>query len=124
MPVFGSRVAASSVRPAETVQTAIAVLPFANLSPEAGDDYFSDGLTEELILLLTRVKELRVVAWYSASQFRGREQDLRAIREGLNVGVVLRGSVRRTDARVRVMALFSAAIRFADNPRERPSWSR
>jgi TolB-like protein len=104
IPVFGLRVAASNVGPAETIQTGIAVLPFANLSPEAGDDYFSDGLTEELILFLTRVKELRVVAWYSASQFRGREQDLRAIREELNVGVVLRGSVRRTDARVRVMA--------------------
>lgn len=104
IPVFGSRAAASNVRRVEAVQTAIAVLPFANLSPEAGDDYFSDGLTEELILLLTRVKELRVVAWYSASQFRGREQDLRAIREELNVGVVLRGSVRRADARVRVMA--------------------
>ncbi len=104
MPVFGSRAATSSALPAENVQTAIAVLPFANLSPEAGDDYFSDGLTEELILLLTRVRELRVVAWYSASQFRGREQDLRAIREELKVGVVLRGSVRRTEARVRVMA--------------------
>ncbi len=103
-PVFGMRAAATHVKPVEAVQTAIAVLPFANLSPEAGDDYFSDGLTEELILLLTRVEELRVVAWYSASQFRGREQDLRAIREELNVGVVLRGSVRRTDARVRVMA--------------------
>jgi len=104
MPVFGSPVAGSDERQAEAVQTAIAVLPFANLSPEAGDDYFSDGLTEELILLLTRVKELRVVAWYSASQFRGREQELRAIREELKVGVVLRGSVRRTDSRVRVMA--------------------
>jgi TolB-like protein/Tfp pilus assembly protein PilF len=104
MPVFGSRAASSIAAPAGNAPTAIAVLPFANLSPEAGDDYFSDGLTEELILLLTRVKELRVVAWYSASQFRGREQDLRAIREELNVGVVLRGSVRRSDARVRVMA--------------------
>ncbi len=104
MPVFGLRAAASNAIPAGNVQTSIAVLPFANLSPEAGDDYFSDGLTEELILLLTRVKELRVVAWYSASQFRGREQDLRAIRKDLNVGVALRGSVRRTDSRVRVMA--------------------
>jgi serine/threonine-protein kinase len=68
------------------------------------DDYFSDGLTEELILLLTRIKELRVVAWHSASQFRGREQDLGSIREELKVGVILRGSVRRTDARVRVLA--------------------
>jgi TolB-like protein/tetratricopeptide (TPR) repeat protein len=104
MPVFGSRVASAAVEPAETPQTAVAVLPFANLSPEVEDDYFSDGLTEELILLLTRIKELRVVAWHSASQFRGREQDLSSIREELKVGVILRGSVRRTDSRVRVMA--------------------
>jgi TolB-like protein/Tfp pilus assembly protein PilF len=103
MPVFGSRTTPSA-EPAQTAQTAIAVLPFANLSPEVEDDYFSDGLTEELILLLTRIKELRVVAWHSASQFRGREQDLGSIREELKVGVILRGSVRRTDARVRVMA--------------------
>jgi TolB-like protein/Flp pilus assembly protein TadD len=104
MPVFESRRAPVPAEPSETAQTAIAVLPFANLSPEVEDDYFSDGLTEELILLLTRIKELRVVAWHSASQFRGREQDLGSIREELKVGVILRGSVRRTDSRVRVMA--------------------
>ena len=90
--------------PDETAQTAVAVLPFANLSPQTGDDYFSDGLTEELILLLTRVKGLRVVAWYSASQFRGREQDLTSIREDLKAAVILQGSVRRTSGRVRVTA--------------------
>ena len=88
----------------EPVKTAVAVLPFANLSSETGDDYFSDGLTEELILLLTRVRGLRVVAWYSASQFRGREQDLSSIREDLKAAVILRGSVRRTGGRVRVTA--------------------
>jgi len=88
----------------ETARTSIAVLPFANLSPQSGDDYFSDGLTEELILRLTRLQGLRVVAWHSSSQFRGREQDLRAIHGELNVDVVLRGSVRRSAARVRVTA--------------------
>ncbi len=85
-------------------ETSIAVLPFSNLSPGpvADQDYFSDGLTEELILHLTRMKGLRVVAWYSASKFRGREEDLSLIREQLKVGVVLRGSVRKTGSRVRV----------------------
>ena len=82
----------------------VAVLPFVNLSPENEDDYFSDGLTEELILLLTRVQGLRVVAWSSASQFRGREQDLSSIRENLKAGVILRGSVRRAAGRVRATA--------------------
>jgi serine/threonine-protein kinase len=85
-------------------ERSIAVLPFANLTPEAGADYFSDGLTEELIHLLTRIPRLRVVAWTSMSQLRGREQDLAGIRQELKVATVLRGSVRRTDTRVRVTA--------------------
>jgi len=98
--------AGSSVpMPAASAETAIAVLPFTNLSAgQTGvdQDYFSDGLTEELILRLTRMKGLRVVAWYSASKFRGREEDLSLIREQLKVGVVLRGSVRSSESRVRV----------------------
>jgi len=83
---------------------AVAVLPFANLSPESGEDYFSDGLTEELILLLTRVEGLRVVAWESASRFRGREREIEAVRGELKVAAALRGSVRRAAGSVRVTA--------------------
>jgi serine/threonine-protein kinase len=99
-----SSVKTSVPKPAAAGETSIAVLPFSNLSPApaADQDYFSDGLTEELILHLTRVKGLRVVAWYSASKFRGREEDLSLIREQLKVGVVLRGSVRTTESHVRV----------------------
>ena len=80
----------------------IAVLPFANLTPD--DVYFSDGLTEELIHRLTRIRDLRVVAWNTALQVRGREHDLGEIRRLLNVRTVLRGSVRRDANRVRVTA--------------------
>lgn len=82
----------------------IVVLPFANLLAGTDDDYFSDGLTEELIHLLTRLPSLRVVAWATASQLRGRERDLAGIRQQLHVGTILRGSVRRTEDRVRVTA--------------------
>jgi TolB-like protein/Tfp pilus assembly protein PilF len=85
-------------------ERSIAVLPFTNLTPDPGTDYFSDGLTEELIHLLTRIPRLRVVAWSSMSQLRGREQDLAGIRQQLRVATVLRGSVRRTPGRVRVTA--------------------
>lgn len=85
-------------------ERSIAVLPFTNLTPEAGTDYFSDGLTEELIHLLTRIPQLRVVAWSSMSQLRGRDQDLAGIRQQLKVATVLRGSVRQTSGRVRVTA--------------------
>lgn len=98
------RSSAQSIIPAPEAacETSIAVLPFANLAAGKDEDYFSDGLTEELILHLTRMKGLRVVAWYSASKFRGREEDLNEIRAQLKVGVVLRGSVRRSESRVRV----------------------
>jgi serine/threonine-protein kinase len=109
VPAFKIRGAGQPARVA-SVQTqaneerSIAVLPFANLTPETASDYFSDGLTEELIHLLTRIPGLRVVAWSSMSQLRGREQDLAGIRQQLKVATVLRGSVRRTDGRVRVTA--------------------
>jgi TolB-like protein/tetratricopeptide (TPR) repeat protein len=109
VPVFRCRSSAPAVARSEPVaqpdgERSIVVLPFANLTPAAGDDYFSDGLTEELIYLLTRIPRLRVVAWNTASQLRGREQDLAGIRQQLKVGTVLRGSVRRTPSRIRVTA--------------------
>lgn len=97
-------VARAAALPDPATERSIAVLPFTNLTPEAGPDYFSDGLTEELIHLLTRIPGLRVVAWSSMAQLRGRERDLAGIRQELKVATVLRGSVRRTPARVRVTA--------------------
>jgi TolB-like protein/Flp pilus assembly protein TadD len=94
----------SQATPSTPGERSIAVLPFTNLTPDAGADYFSDGLTEELIYLLTRIPSLRVVAWTSMSQMRGREQDLTGIGQELKVATVLRGSVRRTTSRVRVTA--------------------
>src|SRR5262249_7906044 len=87
--------------PART-ETAIAVLPFSSLTKDSEDSYFSDGLTEELIHRLTRLRNLRVVAWHSASKLRGRDEDLRELRELLHPDVVLRGSVRRASEGVRI----------------------
>ena len=82
----------------------VAVLPFADLGGKPENQYFSDGLTEELIHALTKVPGMRVVAWNTAAQLRDRQQDLHAIREQLQVGTVLTGSVRiagRQSARAR-----------------------
>jgi serine/threonine-protein kinase len=87
-----------------SAETAIAVLPFANLTRQPEDDYFSKGLTEELIHRLTRLGNLRVVAWNSASQLSARDDDPHGSRELLKVDVVLRGSVRRVSDSVRVTA--------------------
>jgi serine/threonine-protein kinase len=82
----------------------VAVLPFANLSPSPGNEYFSDGIAEELIAALGRVEGLRVAARTSAFAFKGRNADLGEIRQRLGVETVLEGSVRRSGERVRVTA--------------------
>jgi serine/threonine protein kinase/Tfp pilus assembly protein PilF len=82
----------------------IAVLPFLNLSADKENEYFSDGLAEEIINALTKVPELRVIARTSAFAFRGKETTLRTIGERLNVGTILEGSVRRAGNRIRVTA--------------------
>jgi TolB-like protein/Tfp pilus assembly protein PilF len=83
--------------------TAIAVLPFANMSAEKEDEYFSDGLSEEIINALTKVPGMRVIARTSAFRFRG-EQDRRKIAEALKVSTVLEGSVRKARNQLRITA--------------------
>jgi TolB-like protein/Tfp pilus assembly protein PilF len=82
----------------------IAVLPFANLSADKENEYFSDGLAEDIIDALTQVPGLRVMARTSAFSFRGKEADVREIGARLNVEHILEGSVRRAGSRLRVTA--------------------
>ena len=83
------------------------VLPFANLGPNAESEYFSDGMTDELIGALTRVEGLRVVSRTSAFAFKGKHQDIRAIGAQLNVRAALEGSVRTAGRRLRVTVQLS-----------------
>jgi TolB-like protein/tetratricopeptide (TPR) repeat protein len=82
----------------------VAVLPFTDLSPEGEQQYFSDGLSEEILNALAQVEGLKVAGRTSSFAFRGRAGDLRAIGRQLGVGAVLEGSVRLDGARVRVTA--------------------
>jgi serine/threonine protein kinase len=82
----------------------IAVLPFVNMSADPENEYFSDGMTEELINALSHVQDLRVAARTSAFTFKGRDVDVREIGRRLHVGAVLEGSVRRAGDRIRVTA--------------------
>jgi TolB-like protein/Flp pilus assembly protein TadD len=83
---------------------AIAVLPFVNLSPGVENEYFGDGLTEELINTLARIPGLRVVARTSAFQLKGKATDIRYVGAQLQVNLLLEGSVRREGDLVRVSA--------------------
>ena len=82
----------------------IAVLPFLNISTDAENDYFCEGLSEELINALTKIKGLFVVARASAFSFRGKEIDVREIGRLLNVDTILEGSIQKVGDRLRVMA--------------------
>jgi adenylate cyclase len=82
----------------------IAVLPFANLSGDAADDYFGDGLAEELLNALSSIDGLKVAARTSAFAFKGTSTDVRVIGDTLRVAAVLEGSVRRTSDRLRISA--------------------
>jgi TolB-like protein/Flp pilus assembly protein TadD len=82
----------------------IAVLPFRNLGPEPDHEYFSDGLSEELIHLLTTLQDLQVVAWHSSARMKSSEYDLAEIRRQLKVEWILCGTVRRVGEQLRVTA--------------------
>jgi TolB-like protein/tRNA A-37 threonylcarbamoyl transferase component Bud32/Flp pilus assembly protein TadD len=85
-------------------QPSIAVLPFANLTADPEQEYFCDGMAEEIINALTHVEGLRVVARTSAFSFRGKEIDIREVGRKLNVDKLLEGSVRKAGNRVRITA--------------------
>lgn len=85
-------------------QGSIAVLPFVNMSGNEADEYFSDGMTEELINALTAVGGLRVAARTSSFAFKGKEADVREIGQSLNVQTILEGSVRKARNRLRITA--------------------
>ena len=98
----------SHPRPASPDSSSIAVLPFVNLSSDKENEYFSDGLTDDLIDALTKVQGLRVVARGSAFQFKGKNPDIRAVGRQLNVATVLEGSVQRSGGRLRITAQLSS----------------
>ena len=95
--------------PGAVNEASIAVLPFADLSPGKDQEYFSDGLAEELTNELAKVPGLKVTGRSSAFQFKGKNEDLRAVGQKLNVANILEGSVRQDGSRVRITAELTKA---------------
>jgi TolB-like protein/Tfp pilus assembly protein PilF len=89
---------------AQTEAKSIAVLPFVNMSSDADNEYFSDGLSEELLNLLASIPDLRVAARTSAFQFKGEKIDVKDVAQKLNVAHILEGSVRKSGNKVRITA--------------------
>jgi TolB-like protein/Tfp pilus assembly protein PilF len=90
--------------PRDPPELSIAVLPFDNMSGEPEQEYFSDGISEELLNVLSRLPGLRVVARTSSFQFKGENRDVIEIGQKLNTAFVLEGSVRKADGQVRITA--------------------
>src|SRR5262249_13955191 len=98
-----ARRTASSAAP-RSDKTAIAVLPFQNLSADPENQYFIDGITEEIITKLSRIHSLQVASRTSVSRFKGKQEDIKEIGRELGVRYLLEGSVRKAPNRVRVTA--------------------
>jgi TolB-like protein len=90
--------------PVAAGQNSVAVLPFANMSGKPDEDYFSDGMTEELLNVLAKVPQLQVVARTSVFEFKGKGGDVREIGRKLGVSHIVEGSVRRDGQEVRITA--------------------
>jgi len=101
-----SAVPESAERPAAPAEAekSIAVLPFVNMSDDAGNEYFSDGISEEILNALAKVKGLQVTGRTSSFAFKGQNEDLRKIGETLGVNHILEGSVRKSGNTVRITA--------------------
>ena len=90
--------------------TSLAVLPFVNLSADKDQEFFSDGMTEEINAALAKVQDLRVIARASAFQFKGQNQDVRSIGQALGASHLIEGSVRKAGDRVRITAQLVRAV--------------
>ena len=104
-------------RLAENIERRVAVLPFANFSPESGDEYFADGLTEEMIGTLSKIRELNVISRTSVMQYKGRPRPIPEISRELNAGTILEGSVRKSGNRARV------SVQMIDATEDRHVWA-
>jgi adenylate cyclase len=102
--VSGAAKTGAGVAPAAPTRIAICVLPFANMSGDAEQEYFSDGISEDVITDLSKVSALSVVARNTAFTFKGKSVDVPQIAKQLKVGFVLEGSVRKAGQRVRITA--------------------
>ena len=101
--LFGRQEAPSTAADADAIKS-IAVLPFVSMSSDIENEYFSDGLSEELLNMLANIKDLKVAGRTSSFYYKGRDIDLREIGSQLNVNHVLEGSVRKSGNQVRITA--------------------
>jgi TolB-like protein/cytochrome c-type biogenesis protein CcmH/NrfG len=99
---FTVTLAGNRLAPVDQNAPSIAVLPFVNMSDDAANEYFADGIAEELLNVLSKIRGLRVASHTSAFSFKGSKVDLSTVAQKLNVATILEGSVRKSGKRVRI----------------------
>jgi adenylate cyclase len=103
-PKASLRAAAASAQPTSATKPSIAVLPFTNMSGDPEQEYFSDGISEDIITDLSKVGGLRVIARNSSFTYKGKAVDIRSVGRDLGCKAVLEGSIRKSGNRVRITA--------------------
>ena len=98
-------------------KTRIAVLPFLNISPDPNDEYFSDGITDELISTISKIQELGVIARTSAMKYKGSGKGIAEIGRELQVGSILEGTVRKAGSKLRI------TVQLIDPQTEEEMWT-
>jgi adenylate cyclase len=115
---FGASPAKLAAPPRAASEDRIAVLPLVNIGPDKADEYFADGMTEELISSVSKTKGLRVIARTSVMRYKGTSKPIYEIGRELNVGSVLEGSVRKAGDKVRI------TVQLVETADEEPRWSQ
>jgi adenylate cyclase len=115
---LGKAVSGSTPSKFSLARDRVAVLPLTNISLDPADEYFADGMTEELISSVSRTKGLRVIARTSVMRYKASSKSIAEIGRELNVGSVLEGSVRKAGNKVRI------SVQFVDTSNEEPRWSQ
>lgn len=108
----------TSPKPAAQPDTKrVAVLPFANMSPDPADEYFADGMTEELISTMSKIEQVEVISRTSVMQFKKNPRPIKEVSRELDVGTILEGSVRKAGNKLRV------TVQMIDAARDRHVWA-
>ncbi len=121
VPIEIFRLAGLGQRPSQgmaSAQNRVAILPFINISPDPADEFFADGMTEELISSVSHTRGLRVIARTSVMRYKGSAKPIAEIGRELNVGTVLEGSVRKAGDKIRI------SVQLVEAANEEPRWSQ
>ena len=115
---FGQSISSPVISRIVPTRDRVAVLPFANISYEQADEYFADGMTEEIISSVSKIKGLRVIARTSVMRYKGASKPIAEIGRELRVGSILEGSVRKAGDKIRIF------VQLIDASNEEPRWSQ